>query len=162
MKNRLLFISISFISILGLYLFKCQLGIDFSREYHLWDYFFLSRGSQNAIASGFLLTKKINSEVEQPEINTSFSVTINFMHSLGVVNKKIFFNNLLGQEGPKAANYGYGLWDGKWSRIQEEPLELAKKAGITMARFPGGCGSHNYDWKQAVGKNRARFWFGIY
>lgn len=131
--------------IYGAYLMKCRLGIDVDEYHHAGDYIsVIAHPQQLAYAA-----------------KSSDKITIDFTKEKGAANPKVYGSNLLGHEGAKAADYGYGLWDGKWGGIQEEPLRLAKEAGITMARFPGGCGSHDYDWKQAVGKNRTVFGFGI-
>ncbi|MFH1642938.1 MAG: alpha-L-arabinofuranosidase C-terminal domain-containing protein [Nanoarchaeota archaeon] len=77
------------------------------------------------------------------------------------INDRIFGNNLLGHEGIKSADFGYGVIDGKWKTLINAPLELAKEAKVTMFRYPGGCGTHTFDWKQAIGKKRIHFLFGI-
>ena len=39
----------------------------------------------------------------------------------------------------------------------EEPINLAKEAGISVVRFPGGCGAHLYDWEKAVSRKENIF-----
>jgi alpha-N-arabinofuranosidase len=98
----------------------------------------------------------------QEPLEKTNAVTVLINREEGPVNKKIFGNNVLGHEGLKSADYGYGLWDSKWDRASVRAVvDLAKGAGITMVRFPGGCGTHAYDWKKAVGKDRKEFLFGI-
>ncbi len=89
---------------------------------------------------------------------------------IGEVNKKVFGNNFLGfdvsyHKGKAIhhyghCNYGAGLWDGKFGEPVDEPIKLAKEAGVKVVRFPGGCGAHLYNWKDAVGE-RKHFLFGI-
>ena len=87
------------------------------------------------------------------------------------INKKIFGNNFLGYDPTTYENsdkeyygysdYGSGIWDPEYKRSVKEAINLAKEAGITILRFPGGCGAHYYDWKNAIGKNRKHFLYGI-
>ena len=84
---------------------------------------------------------------------------------IGEVNKKVFGNNFLGYDNsppknPQYANFGAGIWDGKFGEPVDEPIKLAKEAGVKVVRFPGGCGAHLYNWKDAVGE-REHFLFGI-
>lgn len=84
----------------------------------------------------------------------------------GAVESKVYGGNLLGhytkwEPCDKFSDYGAGIWDAKWDCPVEEVIKLAQEAGMTVARFPGGCGTHDYDWKKAVGKKRKEFLFGI-
>lgn len=89
----------------------------------------------------------------------------------GLVNKKIFGSNLLGYDPALYkknrkhyyghSDYGAGIWDPERGGPNKEAVRLAKEAGISVLRFPGGCGSHNYDWKKAVGSTRIHNLFGI-
>ncbi len=99
-------------------------------------------------------------------------VTIYCREALESVNKNIFGANLLAfdpslhNQGIKYpyyghADYGAGIWDPNKNMPVGEPVSLAINAGIKMFRFPGGCGSHLYDWKKAIGKNREHYLFGI-
>lgn len=58
---------------------------------------------------------------------------------------------------------GSGLWDPDQAKPNERMLEASREAGMSMLRFPGGCLSHNYDWKKAVGpvRERPNFAFGV-
>mgnify|MGYP001571446392 CR=1 FL=1 len=150
--------------IYGAYLMKCRLGIDVDQYHHAGDYLAAiahPQGQRLADAAKSPSQIEITPFEMRESPSTTEKITVDFTKENGAVNPKVYGSNLLGHEGAKAANYGYGLWDGKWGGMQEEPLRLAKEAGMTMVRFPGGCGSHDYDWKQAIGKNRPRFWFGI-
>ncbi len=90
---------------------------------------------------------------------------------VGKVNKKVFGNNLIGydpmsyedwaKEYYGYSDYGAGIWDPRLKRPCKEAIDLAKKSGMSMARFPGGCGTHHYDWKKVIGNNRKHFMFGL-
>lgn len=164
LRKFVLVITFPGLLIYGAYLMKCRLGIDVDEYHHARDYLAAIARPQG---QGLADAAKSSSQIEVTPLairespSTTAKITVDLTKEKGAVNPKVYGSNLLGHEGAKAANYGYGLWDGKWGGIQEEPLRLAKETGITMVRFPGGCGSHSYDWKQAVGKSRRQFWFGI-
>ena len=93
---------------------------------------------------------------------------------LGEVNKKVFGQNLLGydpqtyesgESGGKPyygfSDYGSGIWDPAAYVPVKPVIDLAKMAGMTVARFPGGCGSHRYDWKKTIDRKRRHFLFGV-
>lgn len=65
------------------------------------------------------------------------------------------------QDSGVYSNYGSGIWNPSCNSAVKECVELANNAGITVLRFPGGCGTHHYDWKAARGKNRTQFKFGL-
>lgn len=98
-------------------------------------------------------------------------IVIDASRSRGPVNKLLFGNNLLGYdpvtvkfsqvEYPGHTAFGEGIWDPRQQEIIPEILNAARDVGITVLRFPGGCGAHYYDWKQAVGPGRAKYVFGI-
>jgi alpha-N-arabinofuranosidase len=89
----------------------------------------------------------------------------------GSVNPRVFGTNLLGYDPMTYetwadsyvgfSNFGEGLWDPQRRRPVPAMLDLLKRAGASVVRFPGGCGTHHYDWKRAVGAGRADFLFGI-
>jgi len=90
---------------------------------------------------------------------------------IGEINKKVFGNNFIAYD-PAAyedwakdyygySDYGSGLWDPKNNHYIQETVDLAKLCGMSVIRFPGGCGAHRYDWKKAIGKEREHFLFGI-
>jgi len=117
------------------------------------------------IIQTFLPLSSYSSTVE----NTLF---IDFSKDLGQINRKVFGNNIIAYD-PKAnetnysaeyygySDYGAGIWDPIHKESVKEVIDLAKEAGITMLRFPGGCGTHHYDWKHAIGKEREHFLYGI-
>jgi alpha-N-arabinofuranosidase len=72
---------------------------------------------------------------------------------IGRVNRLILGNNMLAYQGPRDeyGNRGAGIWDPEQRRPVPEYVELAKQAGLSVSRWPGGCGAHNYNWKLTVG-----------
>ena len=90
---------------------------------------------------------------------------------LGEVNKKVFGNNFIAydpatyEDWPQDyygySDYGSGVWDAKNNRSVKETVDLAIQAGMSVIRFPGGCGAHRYNWKNAIGEKRSHFLFGI-
>lgn len=125
--------------IYGAYLMKCRLGIDVDEYHHAGDYIAaIARPQRFADAAKSPPQTEFTPLDTRESAATTGKITVDLTQEMGAVNPKVYGSNLLGHEGAKAANYGYGLWDGKWGGIQEEPLQLAKEAGITMVRFPGG------------------------
>jgi alpha-N-arabinofuranosidase len=98
-------------------------------------------------------------------------ITIYTDHKIGDLNKKVFGNNIVAYDPTTYENstkeyygfsdYGAGIWDSKWQKPTNEVIKLAKDVGISVLRFPGGCGAHHYDWKKAIGKNREHFLYGL-
>lgn len=92
-------------------------------------------------------------------------ITVDASMVKGRLNKKVFGNNLLGHVSrykpfEKYGNYGAGIWDPVAGKCVPEAAQLAKEAGISMMRFPGGCGANFYNWKDSIGK-RTEYLFGI-
>ncbi len=76
----------------------------------------------------------------------------------GKVNRLIFGNNQLGYQygawdytTPEYADRGAGIWDPDQNQPVPEMVRLAKEIRMATARYPGGCGSHLFDWKKTVG-----------
>jgi len=99
-------------------------------------------------------------------------ISIDCSQELGEINPLVFGNNLIAYDPKTYENgwvkeyYGYsdfgaGIWDSFKNKPQPEVIKLAKDVGITVVRFPGGCGAHHYNWKEAIGKKRRHFLFGI-
>ena len=99
------------------------------------------------------------------------TVTVDPARRIGAVNKWIFGNNMLAyqkdERGPdwqdQYSHRGSGIWDPDAGAPVAEYLELAKAAGISVARWPGGCEVHRYNWKRVVGPVQERPWqkFGL-
>jgi alpha-N-arabinofuranosidase len=100
----------------------------------------------------------------------SSSITVHCNQKIGQVNRKVFGNNYLGHlevyGNPPvkyfgSADYGAGVWDPKQKTSVRQTADSAKQAGAVILRFPGGCGTHHYNWKNAIGKNREHFLYGL-
>lgn len=88
----------------------------------------------------------------------------------GTFNKLIFGNNLIGYDPASYenwtkkyfgfSNFGSGIWDPKYKEPVAAVIDLMKNIKISALRFPGGCGTHHYDWKKTVGKRKS-FLFGL-
>lgn len=99
------------------------------------------------------------------------TIAVYFNKEIRKVNNKVLGNNFIAydpttyedcaKEYYGYSDYGAGIWDPKWNESVKEVIDLAKEAGITIVRFPGGCGTHHYNWKDAVGKKREYFLYGI-
>ncbi len=86
------------------------------------------------------------------------SIQVNVNEVLGNVNQMVFGDNMLGyQKGawsdatPDYSNRAAGMWDPAQSRPVPEMIMLAKNANMTVARWPGGCAAHLFDWKKTIG-----------
>lgn len=112
-------------------------------------------------------------EFSESSVAENNLITVYCDRELGPVNRKIFGNNFLGhdpsqtskekwaQDLKEYSDYGSGIWDPRRNSSVKEVIDLAKEAGTTVIRFPGGCGSHLYNWRDAVGENRKKFLYGI-
>jgi alpha-N-arabinofuranosidase len=100
------------------------------------------------------------------------AITVYCDKTIGFVNKKVFGNNFIGydpmtiqdwwaKEFYGYSDYGGGVWDPKRKESVKEVIRLARDAGVTILRFPGGCGVHRYNWKDTIGKKRKHFLYGI-
>lgn len=94
---------------------------------------------------------------QNPEKSTAL-IRLNIRKEIGAVNKLVFGNNQLGYqygawEGttPEYADRGSGIWDPDKNQPVPEMVKFAKDIGMTIARYPGGCGSHLFNWKKAIG-----------
>jgi len=80
-------------------------------------------------------------------------IVVHPTEEIGAVNPLVFGNNQLVYEDPREeyGNRGAGIWDPDTRAPVPEYVDLAREAGITINRWPGGCGVHYYDWKRTVG-----------
>ena len=46
---------------------------------------------------------------------------------------------------------GYGIWDADTQRPAAPIVKRARRAGISLVRYPGGSQANLFDWKQAIG-----------
>lgn len=87
----------------------------------------------------------------------------------GTVNPLVFGHNLVaagwpGKGHPKTyGQTGNGLWNPKLKSPVEEAVALSKEMGISILRYPGGCMTHNFKWKETIGApaQRPEFTFGL-
>ena len=71
--------------------------------------------------------------------------------SVGHVNPLVWGTNLTSD-----TDSGEGVWDPKRNAANRAMVKATKKAGIKFLRFPGGCLTHNYLWKNGVGPVESR------
>ena len=99
-------------------------------------------------------------------------IKVYYNKEIGQRNKKIFGTSFLGYDYtlnyPNSSghyygytDYGAGIWDSKQNKSVKEVIDLARRAGLSIIRFPGGCGAHHYNWKNAIGENREHYLYGI-
>jgi len=83
-----------------------------------------------------------------------------FGHNVEAADTQFIFG---AASNPIMGRTGDGLWDPKRGRAAPEALRLAREIGVAMLRYPGGCLTHNFDWKRAVGpvEKRPNFTFGV-
>lgn len=96
---------------------------------------------------------------------TDAAVTINMNAEVGAVNRLSLGNNVLGyfQTDAIYSAKGAGVWDPVRRRPVPEMLDLVRDTGPGSLRWPGGCGAHLFNWKQAVGppETRPKQLFGL-
>lgn len=86
----------------------------------------------------------------------------------GQVNRGVLGNNVIASN-PRfdanafVSNRGAGIWDPEANRPAEQFAALAKRAGVSFLRWPGGDESRNLDWRSMVGPlaKRPRQQFGL-
>lgn len=85
------------------------------------------------------------------------TITLDISKEKGKVNRLIFGNNQLGYQyeawktKSEYAYKGAGIWDPDTGQPVPEMVKFAKDIGMSVARWPGGCGSHNFNWKKTIG-----------
>ena len=104
----------------------------------------------------------------QPEA----AITVDPEQELGPVNRWVFGGNHVSYDVQHIfsvtshdlyTNYGAGIWDPRERRPVPEALRLTIEMGMPVARFPGGCGAHSFDWKATIGppEERPTWGFGL-
>lgn len=87
----------------------------------------------------------------------------------GIVNPLVFGHNIVAanweSEGdPRVyGQTGNGLWNPKLQAPVREVVAISRQMGISILRYPGGCMTHNFKWKGAVGPvaQRPDYTFGL-
>lgn len=91
-------------------------------------------------------------------------ITVHPQAVIGKVNPLIFGSNQIAYPGREIYSArGAGIWDPVRRMPVSEYVALSKLAGITVQRWPGGCYTHNYNWKKTVGplNERLDMLFGL-
>jgi len=107
---------------------------------------------------------------------SSAEIIVEFQE-IGKVNPYIFGHNTLAYDlclhrrkidkfcrnDGRFTNFAAGQWDPVLRRPNAVLLDVAKKIKVSVLRFPGGCGTHHYNWKKAIGpiEKRPMYKFGI-
>lgn len=83
-----------------------------------------------------------------------------FGHNIEAGNGKDIFSSKKDTNDPRA---GRGAWDVANRRPIADTVAWSKAIGMGMLRYPGGCLTHNFDWRNAVGPltERTYYTFGI-
>lgn len=102
---------------------------------------------------------------------SSATITVHADQSLGPVNPLIFGNNIeaantqgiFGSEAGHPGVTGAGVWNPRKAVPVPEVLAAMEAVGVKILRYPGGCLTHNFDWKEAIGpaNERPYFAFGL-
>lgn len=106
------------------------------------------------------------------EAPRSGTITVHADRSRGPVNRLVFGHNLeaadsqyifSAESNPVPGRTGDGIWNPQAQKPVPEVIELARAMGVPTLRYPGGCLTHNFDWKKAVGPvdSRPDYTFGI-
>lgn len=93
------------------------------------------------------------------------------------INSYIFGNNVLAynpclhrkmidkfcRNDGRFTNFAAGQWEPILRKPNSVLLRLAKEIKVSVFRFPGGCGTHHYNWKKAIGplEKRPMYKFGV-
>lgn len=100
----------------------------------------------------------------------SATITVDVTHPSGTVNPLILGGNIVdyqagayGDASSDSTDRGQGIWDPVQRKPVAEMVARAKGAGMSVARWPGGCATHLYEWKKTVGplKDRTHQLFGL-
>lgn len=107
----------------------------------------VSRGqvSQGQVSQGQVSRGQVSQE-------QAFAARVSLVPSedLGPVRRPLFGANV---EWIRDAQ---GLWNSTTRSLDAEMLALAKAAGVSVLRFPGGGWSDSYDWRKGVGPQATR------
>lgn len=98
--------------------------------------------------------------IEAPENR----IVVDAGHDIGPVNRLIFGDSFLGHaeyHNNAFMDWGSGVWNPNLKQPVAEVMNLARDAGISALRFPGGDGVDSYDWKRTFWRDRSEFFFGI-
>ncbi|MBN8216093.1 MAG: hypothetical protein J0L75_05590 [Spirochaetes bacterium] len=110
-----------------------------------------------------------NEPPKGPEL--AATVEVDFSKPYGKVNRRLFGHNIEAASGKDIfgpyESPNYKIADGWWDPVRLAPraevLAAAKEIGMSVLRWPGGCLTHNFDWKKTIGPRDSRpaFPFGV-
>ena len=83
-------------------------------------------------------------------IGSTTVVKVALDRELGQVRRHLFGTNI------EWIRNAQGLWNDRTRSIDDQVVALAKEAGISLLRFPGGGWSDAYDWRDGVGPRDKR------
>ncbi len=93
------------------------------------------------------------------------TIRVDAAHTLGPVNRLVLGQNIEAADPYHifSAVHNYlpgcaagGIWDPKTRRPVPQTVQFARDIGLSALRYPGGCLTHSFDWKDAVGPLDAR------
>lgn len=98
-------------------------------------------------------------------------ITVYCSRERGAVNRLVLGTNFIAYDPSTYENwgadfrgykdFGAGIWDPALQRSVPAVVSLARDAGVSTIRFPGGAGTHQYNWKKAIGPQRQEYQYGI-
>ena len=103
---------------------------------------------------------------------SSATITINTDTVIGPVNRHILGHNLEAADSfgifGKNHNYdpsrtGSGIYNPAEDRLSPKVIAYTRQLGASIMRYPGGCLTHNFDWRKTIGprQDRPDFTFGL-
>lgn len=109
---------------------------------------------------GCQLDPGLGNQTNSVKVSKMTMIEVNPNDIVGPVNPLIFGTNMIAYEPSTFevrsepyygySNYGAGIWNPDTLEVNAEAAAYAKETGVSIARFPGGCGAHRYDWKHTV------------
>lgn len=122
-----------------------------------------------------LVLSSIASTISYSYANQKTSNIIIDFSLAGKVNPLVFGHNSLGHDSctfskdtactnnGSYSNMGSGQWDPQTELPRKDFLQISKNIDLEFLRFPGGCGTHQYNWKKTIGPLALRplYQFGI-
>ena len=86
-----------------------------------------------------------------------------FGHNIEASDPRIVRNRFDWKRDSLLMDHGGGFWDPVARRAVPAARELAGKVRMGVLRYPGGCLTHGYNWKKAIGPvaDRPQWQFGL-
>ena len=103
------------------------------------------------LISGFILPAETHITVK-PEVVRPVERRIFGTNQIAGVNRQ---NRDFGGRN-QTYDLGMGIWDPDRNALQPEMTGFSRRAGFTVHRWPGGCRTHNFNWKKLIGKPESR------